>query len=292
MQIDTRQLRQKIKEYVHEFYHKPETVTIYEHALLKPLVFMLTDEIKSAMILEEIKDLNKLSIRGNSNNGLACLKQPIKVHTLLGEGAYGKVYKVNSKRAAKIVSLGSHMIWDDINELKENILNEFTVCKLAGDLGVGPKVYDHYSCCDENNQCYYILYMDLLEGQNMYDWFSSNPSEEEQTVVKELLAKKIKILHQNNVIHNDLHRGNVFIVKKKMSRGKTKIDDVYIIDYGMATNFKRKMKKSITWETKMIQYLFSDNIGMKNNDIYNYVVMRLLNNHDINIIESPRQSSL
>lgn len=285
MQIDTTKLKQKIKEYVHEFYHKPETVTTPEHRLLKPLIFMLTDEIKSAMILEEIKDLNTLSIKGNSNNGLACLKQPIKVQGLLGEGAYGKVYKFNSKRAAKIVSLGSDMVfWDDINELKENILNEFTVCKLAGELGVGPKVYDHYTCCDENNQCYYILFMDLLEGQNMYDWFSSNPSEEEQTIVKELLAKKIKILHQNNIIHNDLHRGNVFIVKKKIGRGKTKIDDVYIIDYGMATNFKRKMQKSIIWETKMVQYLFSDNIGNKNKDIYHYVVMRLLENRDIDVM--------
>jgi predicted Ser/Thr protein kinase len=284
MEIDTKQLKLKIGEYVGEFYNKPETLKTFNHPFLKSLVDMLTNEIKNSMILEEIKDLNSLMIKGNSNNGLACLKQPIKVHNILGEGAYGKVYRINNKKAAKIVALGAHFIWDEINKVKENILNEFAICKLAGELGVGPKVYDHYSCCDEQNQCYYVLYMDLLNGTNLYDWFNDNPSIEEQQHVKQRLVEKLEILHKNNIIHNDLHRGNVFIVNKKNAKGKSKVEDVFIIDYGLATNFKRKMKQSITWESKAVDYLFASNSNeKKSNDIYNYVVTRLLDNNDIKI---------
>lgn len=277
MEIDTEQLKTKITEYVGEFYNKPETLKTFNHPFLKSLVDMLTNEIKNAMILEEIKDLNSLMIKGNSNNGLACLKQPIKVQNILGEGAYGKVYKINNKKAAKIVALGTHFIWDEINKLKDTILNEFAICKLAGELGVGPKVYDHYSCCDEKDQCYYVLYMDLLNGKNLHEWFADNPSIAEQQKVKKLLMEKLEILHKNNIIHNDLHRGNVFVISKK-----SKVEDVFIIDYGLASNFKRKMKQSISWETKIVDYLFTNN-EVNNNDIYNYVVIRLLDNNDIKI---------
>lgn len=282
MEIDTKKLKLKIGEYVGEFYHKPETLKNFNHPFLKSLIDMLTNEIKNSMILEELKDLNSLMIKGNSNNGLACLKQSIKVQSVLGEGAYGKVYKINNKKAAKIVPLGTHFIWDEINKLKENILNEFAICKLAGELGVGPKVYDHYSCCDEKNQCYYILYMDLLNGKNLYDWLDDKPSVEEQEYVKKILIEKLEVLHKNNIIHNDLHRGNVFVVNKRNGKEKSNIEDVFIIDYGLATNFKRKMKQTISFENKMIDYLFSNN-EIKNNDIYNYVVIRLLDNNDIKI---------
>ena len=132
------------------------------------------------------------------------------------------------------------------------ITNEFEISRIAGNLGVGPKILDTYTCCSDGGSCYYVLYMELVQGHPLCEWFDLAPSTEAKSKVKQLLDEMMELLHKNGIIHNELHCNNIIVVGKG-----TKDEDVKIIDYGRAGTMKSKSGRAsvdadglrwVTWD--------------------------------------------
>jgi len=249
MEIDIRSIENKIEKYVEEF-HTNRQEYPKNSPYMNVLVDMLRRKIRNADIAFQIKDLNVRAIKETDESGLKCSKKPLKVKDFIGGGMYGKVYKLNSKQAVKIVNLSSIFTND---KLRENIENEFSISVEAGKIGIGPKIQDHYVCCDNNKNCFIVLCMDLLKGETIDKWMESNPTVEMKKKVESMLKKKIDQLHKANIAHRDIHGGNVFLVKK----GK-EIVDVFLIDYGSAVRINDTSHRQDDFDDDLrnIQYFF------------------------------------
>lgn len=88
------------------------------------------------------------------------------------------------------------------------------ISKLAGEFGIGPRIYDYYW----NNGKFHII-MDYINGTALHNTLLT-------TNVCRSLYSKIDLMHANRIYHNDLHSGNIIV---------TSNSDVFIIDYTMAS---------------------------------------------------------
>ena len=279
--IDMPKINEKVNEYVREFYTTPKSINTNasDTKYVEMLKSFFKEIIRKNVNILEVETLNKKEIPQNANkDGIGCLNDPLEIQEPLGEGYFGKVYKINSTTAAKIVPLNKH---DDIKkyDIKNRILNEFEISRKAGELGVGPKVYDTYSCCSKNGECYYVLYMELLKGMTIWDWLKVPKIDVQKKKVKAMIAKKLDILHNNGIVHRDVHAGNIFVIGNHK-----KVTDVLIIDYGLAHNSSIKLKYEIDIENSNLNWIFNMN-EVNYNSVYEYVILRMLNNKNIEIKE-------
>jgi tRNA A-37 threonylcarbamoyl transferase component Bud32 len=122
------------------------------------------------------------------------------------------------------------------------------------------------------------MYMQLLQGMTLREWIESNPSEALKKKVKDMLKVKLAVLHNNKIMHSDLHQENVLVIgNRKNASG------LYIIDYGLATNFKNRVAEFIEYE-RDVEHLFEDwrkYDGDRAGEIETYVIGRMLDNKDI-----------
>jgi predicted unusual protein kinase regulating ubiquinone biosynthesis (AarF/ABC1/UbiB family) len=77
--------------------------------------------------------------------------------------------------------------------------------------------------------------MDLVKGV-VWQEFSQTASMDALRKAQALLERKVELMHKYNIVHNDLHPGNVLVV------GKTKgaVQDVVIIDFGKSVEIDQK----------------------------------------------------
>lgn len=280
LEIDFNKLDAKIDGYVSEFYTDPKPLIDRTNKYVQLFRDSLKDRIHRKSDLHELQSLNAKMIRPDSSGeGRSCLKAPIKLQKVIGQGAYGKVYKINSNTVAKVCSV-KDMYVEKKNEKRERIQMEFELSRLAAKIGVGPKVFDNYACCSKDGECFYVLYMENVKGIILRDWLEKSKPEAKQKV-KDMLKTKIGILHKNHIIHHDLHPGNVFVVGSQM-----KPEDVVIIDYGMAESSKTAAKNMAAWDMRVLDWAF-DNNGqeVQDEDVASYVVVRMLDNGEIKITE-------
>lgn len=147
-----------------------------------------------------------------------------KVIKYLSTGTFGATYIVTKK--TKEYVLKTFHTKKGVRSQKA-VEKECNITKLAGKLGVGPKVID----CSSNIPQYIV--MEKLDGPSIGERYSKYIDIPKSDLEK--LQKKIKILDSNHIKHNDIHLGNVLYHK----------DRVYIIDYGMANIVKAKVTNKI-----------------------------------------------
>jgi predicted Ser/Thr protein kinase len=240
-----------------------------ESLFLNQIMYCITkNEIKS--INAKFKDTSKDLV--SEGDGMKCLEKPLKVKKLLGEGFFGKVYEVDKKTVVKIVkvNLGNKRRFNI-----DNVKSELELSKKAGKLGVGPKVYNVYTCCD-GLICYYVIYMEFIKGKTLWQWLSGKRTDEEKQNVKLLLQKKLRILHKNNIVHSDVHGDNIIVISER-----NKVKDLVIIDYGLAIN-----KSNVKLQDYNIDWIFRDlnKDQIKYHEITDYVLKRMLDNEDVKIM--------
>ena len=160
--------------------------------------------IKNKLLVDnQIKEQKFIKyFSSNSRNKDACFKI-FKKEKLLGKGGYGQTYlasKGNFKYAVKVQEITNI----EISDLKK----EIKLTKKMGKLGVGPKLYDYYICKEDNKNKLFMV-MEYMSGGDLYTWFSDG--NKLTAKLKKDAKKKLKIMHDNGIIHNDLHEGNIFI---------------------------------------------------------------------------------
>ena len=196
---------------------------------------------------------------------------------LLGQGAFGKVYKLSNNNVVKIESLYN------IYSLKRK-LNELKISKIAGKYKIGPKIYKNEIVYNIfNGNIFFLTYMEYIEGITFQKYNEDkNKSVEDINKIKKIIKIKKNLLHKLGFIHDDFHKGNIMIKIKN-----NKIIDVYIIDYGLSKKidnmnsineynnnsniFNKKLNYFI--KKKYIEVSCSDKISKKINEIYNIILL-------------------
>ncbi len=101
------------------------------------------------------------------------------------------------------------------------VRNEIIISQKAGELNVGPRIYNSALNSEKG-----ILVMDRYDGNlgelfYLYQTDRTIPVDKVMEVVKQLLS----ILHQNNIIHRDIHPMNILYTKGGI---------IAIADYGLS----------------------------------------------------------
>lgn len=168
-----------------------------------------------------------------------CLKQ-FAVQRTLGRGSYGKVYLVRDRSNKQMYALKEIDLQSLGPRYAPKMQNEVNLTRLAGEDGIGPKVYDAYLCQDR-----LYIRMEYLEGEPLEAWTETRILSEEDR--KNLLGA-VKRLHKLGIAHQDLHSGNILV--QEGLDGKLVFR---IIDYGFAEKCDTMMKTERAQVTNMLQ---------------------------------------
>jgi predicted Ser/Thr protein kinase len=132
-----------------------------------------------------------------------------KIGSLLGQGGQGAVYKYNTNKVVKISR--------KTNTNKNNrFKHEHYISKKAGNMNIGPKVYNIGNIKANNGQNYLWYTMNLLSGKPIKQIANKQ-------IYKKNAYNKVKRLHNAGISHFNLHEDNIFIT----NNGR-----LFIIDYG------------------------------------------------------------
>ena len=172
----------------------------------------------------------------------------------LNSGMYGTTYLVkhnNNNKAIKIQNINIGKSWSMktiCNELSE-LLKEVFLLEKASNIKVSPKIYDKYMCFHKKSETlsFYIV-MEYIDGVTLQDFLKKKPVLSKKD--KSTLLNMVKKLHKENIIHNDLHSGNIMV---------TKNHKFYIIDFGISKEiadfkmdeediFEERLSKNFKWD--------------------------------------------
>lgn len=146
----------------------------------------------------------------------------------LGDGAFGDVFEHPTKKNVVVKML---RIDNFVPEPPQDNLDEVEIAKIAGELGVGPKVRGVHRCCDPAGRCSVMIEQARLK-ETLRAWKErKSPKKAEKERVRDALKGHLAALKKAGIRYSDMHENNVMLDAK----GR-----VYIIDYGYARFRKDK----------------------------------------------------
>ena len=237
--------------------------------------------IKNKLLVDnQIKEQKFIKyFSSNSRNKDACFKI-FKKEKLLGKGGYGQTYlasKGNFKYAVKVQEITNI----EISDLKK----EIKLTKKMGKLGVGPKLYDYYICKEDNKNKLFMV-MEYMSGGDLYNWLGDG--NKLTAKLKKDARKKLKIMHDNGIIHNDLHEGNIFI------QNKNNKPELFIGDFGISETKESLIRQNfiaspleMTIEDWKNGYLINPGNNSKESLLFDFIVNKLIFD-EILIIDFPK----
>ena len=157
--------------------------------------------------------------------------------TLLGEGSFGKVFKVIHKvskveRAMKII-IKSKTFMNDEDE--KALINEINVLKSLDH----PNILKVFECFNTKRKFYIIT--ELCTGGELFDKIQSINNFNEKVcahIMKQLLSA-VYFCHSNNIIHRDLKPENILLESK--DEFKKEYFTIKVIDFGTSEIKKNAM---------------------------------------------------
>lgn len=162
------------------------------------------------------------------------LNQRYRVLTVLGEGGFGKVYKVEDGQLNNRLLAAKKLDFDKIHlrDRQDAIAGFKQEAIILSDLRHPnlPRIYEYFI----ENQNYYLI-MDFIEGETLGEYVEALPSPllpaEKVVKIGVQLASVLDYLHTRRpaIIFRDLKPENIMITVK---------EEVYLIDFGIARHFK------------------------------------------------------
>ena len=180
---------------------------------------------------EKIKIERGLFVQSFSTNPY----EKYEIISQLGEGSYGKVYKVKEKgtdifRAMKIVK--KRFSYDNPEEEKR-IKKEMQILKKLDHPNI-IKVFEFY-----NDKSEFFIISEICEGGELFDKIVKLKKFTERNaanVMKQILSA-IQFCHKNQIIHRDLKPENILIEDKDINNSNFCL--IKVIDFGTAEIFKK-----------------------------------------------------
>lgn len=133
-----------------------------------------------------------------------------------------------------------------------------------GELGIGPKLFDVYSCKVDGRLTYYFV-LEYMNQGSLGDYIDKNNIKKLPDNIIAKLSNKLQKMHEHGFLHNDLHSGNILVNKRN---GKI---EFYISDFGLAENMKEEKIDNLENELKRFKAnlasLFSWNKDAEKNEI-------------------------
>jgi calcium-dependent protein kinase len=157
---------------------------------------------------------------------------------LLGEGSFGKVFKVSHKlskviRAMKVINKKDALIG---NESEAALIKEINILKSLDHPNI-LKVYEYYN----NKRRLYII-TELCTGGELFDKISNEKCFNEKIashVMRQLLSA-VQYCHANGIIHRDLKPENILI--ESVEEYSKEFFTIKVIDFGTSDKLaKNKM---------------------------------------------------
>ncbi|GAH16449.1 unnamed protein product, partial [marine sediment metagenome] len=154
----------------------------------------------------------------------------------IGEGTYGKVYKVKRKSDNKTIALKVINIPVGNDELIDISKKEVEYLKTLSFPECNPFIICYYDSYYDPISRDFLIEMEYIEGTDMFDFIleSNNKNTKEiyyyfLLLIAKDIAKGLKYIHSKNIIHNDIKLENIMINPKYTPK---------IIDFGLACHTK------------------------------------------------------
>jgi serine/threonine protein kinase len=215
-----------------------------------------------------------------------CMDKLKKHAKLSGEGAFGKVYSVPNdvcfknvpssvkRLGVKIENIGGADGFKAIfggNVTPERLRDVTKIAKIAGTLGIGPKMYDAFVSVDQRNTVQVVKIFEFIDGKTWQDtkWKNPKAREDAQHKLEDLIHK----MNGAGIIHHDLHNKNVMIGKN----GK-----LYIIDFDLAKFSKNEESGVIGRFEDPPRFMFEESAkGVSSDNGIRYIYNKLVEEGDI-----------
>ncbi|KAL4466837.1 hypothetical protein ABPG74_010434 [Tetrahymena malaccensis] len=197
--------------------------------------------LQTATDKKEINNMNNLKYiiessnlnQSNSNNDYL----DAQVGELIGQGAYGRVYKGFVKSTGKFLAIKEMkeemMLGDDAHSLLESICKEIQLLKQLSH----KNIVNYIGSKKQEGSVY--IYMEYMPGGSISEMLKKYGGFDEEVIqkfVKQLLEGLI-YLHSKGVIHRDLKGANI------LSDGQ---GNVKLADFGAARNIENILQYSLS----------------------------------------------
>ena len=269
MNVDYAVLTHEIKTAIHEFMKKgnnPVEVDVKKIPNGVLLADMLRPLVQKMIISVQVDNINTVQISDDQNPQDGCMKKLV-VKKKIGQGVYGNVFEIDDKKVVKIIKFEG-------KQPMKNFIQEVEMMKKSATIGIGPKVFDHYTCCQHFGSCFGIIIMEYINGSTLRDWTAKPHGKKTKDEMLNKIRAAIQKLHAHSIFHNDLHNTNILIAKN---------GNVKIIDYGYATGKANGLRGAWLenkehYDFNVLRTLFNSQRGWRDQDtekILNFVVNKL-----------------
>ena len=147
-----------------------------------------------------------------------------EIHTLLGRGGMGEVYKAKDRKLGRDVAI--KVLPEEFARDPDRVARFQREAKLLASLN-HPNIAAIYGL--EESAGTNFLVLELVEGDTLADWIKAGPVPVEESLKLALqIAEALEAAHEKGVIHRDLKPANI----KVTPEGKVKV-----LDFGLAKAF-------------------------------------------------------
>uniref|UniRef100_A0A6C0KN82 Protein kinase domain-containing protein n=1 Tax=viral metagenome TaxID=1070528 RepID=A0A6C0KN82_9ZZZZ len=167
-------------------------------------------------------------------------------------GAFGEIYNLKNdpNKVVKIQEIqytdydGRPTEFKEICRTIKQLQLEVKHMKIGAKLGISPVVYDHIICIDvQNSKFNSCIVMQKIDGVPLNLWLNEKGNELKPKD-KQNIQNMVKKIHGKNIIHKDIHSGNIMVDKKRR---------FYLIDYGLSVNVKDVIQEEMEHFNKLLK---------------------------------------
>ncbi|MCQ2816192.1 MAG: protein kinase [archaeon] len=156
----------------------------------------------------------------------------------LGEGGYGKVFKVKSKSTGLIRAMKKISKIEGQENIETDILNEIEALKKIDHPNI-VKIFEYYM----DSEGYYLI-TEFCSGGELFEIIEQKKKLEENIIANIMyqIFNAVNYCHSTiNIVHRDLKPENILIESKDIQTG---FYNLKIIDFGTAKIFEKNKKEN------------------------------------------------